>query len=86
MQTRAIGENDNFVKIDNTNAVRIIVRGRQTQTFNAYLKGEGIPIINFPCEECGRELKLTENSLKELLNESKSFSSTEIDYFNTALV
>jgi len=79
-----IKNGDNYTK-SSTSALIIIVKGKQTQTFKAYLKGETVPDIQFPCEICGRDLSVTFEKLDLIFPKNKFVTEDNAGHFNNAL-
>jgi hypothetical protein len=67
------------------NAIEIVVRGRQTQTFKAFLKGEPIPEIDYPCEKCGRDLTVSYERLDLIFPKNSFVTPLNVVNFNDAL-
>ena len=79
-----IKNGDSYTK-SSTSALIIIVRGKQTQTFKAYLNGDPVPDIKFPCEVCGRELEMNIERLRLILGANNAnATSVCVDAINTS--
>jgi predicted chitinase len=79
-------EDGSFTKSDDE-AINFLVYGRQTQTVKAFIEGDDIPNIEFPCEICGRELKMDLERLKLIFGTTNTnATSSAVDAFNTAFM
>ncbi|MDM8161512.1 hypothetical protein QUH73_16950 [Labilibaculum sp. K2S] len=61
------------------------VKKEQVVELMQYLKGDNITGVEFPCEICGRELKLDLDKLNLIFPGNKTITQSYVDYLNVAL-
>ena len=66
--------------------VIIYVKAKQAPRLKEYILNQSVTKIEFPCEKCGRELKLTYDKLSEIYTKSKILKDYPevVNYFNEA--